>query len=171
MDKEIEASFHQQIEAFRQCRTRLIDYKAQVFPREQPVQVNCARYQGTAIVILDAECPPDMLAVGLPNGNHHWYPLEACTPANWPDPEPPVSAGTALLKFGAPPARLLTRPIISVDRRTGMLGIFDEFDLIWGFRAFEDEAHAVEMAKLWLKSFCNLDPEVVHPNVTKMKVN
>ena len=158
------------LEQFRGARDWLIGYRDRTFQPGDSVWVRCQRYEGPGKVSREDGCPPDLLPVQVPNGNVWWYPLEACSHQT-EAAEQPVGVAEALKKFGAPPDRKLTRPIISVDRRTGQLGIFDEFDLIWGFRAFEDEAHAIKMATLWLKSFCSLEPEVVYPSIHSMRVN
>lgn len=154
---------------FRERRDLLKSYRNQTFPSGTPVQVDCKRYTGPGKVVDDPDCPPDCLPVRVPNGNVWWYPLEACRPSH-PPVEPPGSLEQALKKFGKPPDWQVTRPVISIDRQTGMMGVFDEFELIWGFRPFTDETAAVALATTWLKSFCAVEPEVRYPSIRKLNL-
>lgn len=83
----------------------------------------------------------------------------------------PEDATAALAKFGPPPSCKVERPVISIDRQTGMMGIFDEFELIWGFKPFGDEEQAVQLAKVWLSRFCEAAPEIRYPCIRRIRVN
>ena len=54
--------------------------RAKHFYHGTPVMVMCNRYHGQGVAVTDHLCPPDKVAVALPNGNTWWYPMEAVRP-------------------------------------------------------------------------------------------
>ncbi len=64
----------------------------------------------------------------------------------------------------------LKRPQISVDRQAGKIAVFDDFSCIRDFQPFTDEAAAVAEAKTWLKQWTELEPEMVYPQITSMRI-
>jgi len=53
--------------------------------KKRHVTVNAPRYHGPGVAVLDFECPPEMVAVRLPNKNVWFYPIDTVTPT----PKPP----------------------------------------------------------------------------------
>ena len=53
--------------------------KAELFYHGSEVDVYDPRYQGPGLAVTDGQCPPDQVAVSLPNGNTWWYPIDAVT--------------------------------------------------------------------------------------------
>lgn len=71
-------SSHDLVDLFAKAKKDLEDFKAKNFPFYAPVMVNSQRYEGPGIVWNDENCPPDKLAVRLPNDNVWWYPVCDC---------------------------------------------------------------------------------------------
>lgn len=70
---EVDAAW---VRRYRHWQSRLERAKELIFKRGTKVVVNCERYQGPGVVVLNSECPPDRLPVRIPNGNVWFYPLE-----------------------------------------------------------------------------------------------
>ncbi len=68
---------------YRNAVKSLEDLKANELPRGARVLVNHERYSGEGVVATDSECPPDQVAVLLPNGNVWRYPLESVRAINF----------------------------------------------------------------------------------------
>lgn len=71
-------SSHDLVDLFAKAKKDLEDFKAKNFPFYAPVMVNSQRYEGPGVVWNDENCPPDKLAVRLPNDNVWWYPVCDC---------------------------------------------------------------------------------------------
>lgn len=65
---------------YRRALKALEKWKAKRFYHGTPVIVSCERYEGPGIAVSDGQCPPDRVAVSLPNGNTWWYDVESVRP-------------------------------------------------------------------------------------------
>ena len=67
-------------------RDRLVKYRAALFPKGTVVRVECERFNGLGIVVIDGDCPVECLPVFVQSRNVWFYPLEKCRP--FPGPRP-----------------------------------------------------------------------------------
>ena len=49
------------LEEFLSGRDRLVKYRAALFPRGTVVRVECERFDGVGIAVIDSECPVECL--------------------------------------------------------------------------------------------------------------
>lgn len=68
------------LKRYRAALAALEKARAKRFYHGTPVLVSCRRYSGPGTAVTDNQCPPDQVAVLLPNGNVWWYPIEALRP-------------------------------------------------------------------------------------------
>lgn len=59
-------------------------------------------------------------------------------------------------------------PVISVDRQSKMIAIFDGLKLIRDFEPYDDEKDVIRLAKMWLALRTTIEPRVIYPQITKM---
>ncbi len=68
---------------------------------------------------------------------------------------------------------LITAPRISVQKQKDgyKIAIFDKpFTLVRDFIDYTEEAKGVQEAKDWIKQFSDVEPEIVRPAITKMRL-
>lgn len=65
---------------------------------------------------------------------------------------------------------VITRPQISIDRASKSFGLFDGWDLIREFEKYEDEETALAKAKELFAEKTDIQPEVVYPQITSMRI-
>ena len=63
-----------------------------------------------------------------------------------------------------------TRPVISVDRAAVKMAVFDDFTLVCPFRTYADEAQEIARLRAWIKQSTELEPTVVYPRITQVKM-
>jgi hypothetical protein len=68
------------LQKYRSSRDRLEMEKARIYYHGRAVRVDCDRYRGMGMSVTDNLCPPDQVAVSLPNGNTWRYALEDVMP-------------------------------------------------------------------------------------------
>ncbi len=68
---------------------------------------------------------------------------------------------------------LLTAPRISIQKQNSgcKIAVFDHpFTLVRDFVDYSEEAKGIQEAKDWIKQFSDVEPEIVRPQITKMKL-
>lgn len=64
----------------------------------------------------------------------------------------------------------MKQPIISIDRASKTYAIFDGLNLMHGFMEYVDENGAIEAAKNEIAKHTSIEPEIVYPKITGMKI-
>lgn len=66
----------------------------------------------------------------------------------------------------------MTHPTISIDRAARKFAVFDNhIDLVYPFTRYTDEKEALMMAREWVAGRTSIEPVVVYPRVTKMRMS
>lgn len=64
----------------------------------------------------------------------------------------------------------LVQPQISVDRQSKTIAVFESFNCVRDFIPYTDEAVAVAEAKAWVKERSDVEPEMIYPQITSMRM-
>lgn len=65
----------------------------------------------------------------------------------------------------------MKNPSISVDRKAKQIAVFDQFTCVRDFQPYTDEAAAVEEAKKWVKERTDIEPTLIYPRITNIRMS
>ena len=65
----------------------------------------------------------------------------------------------------------MTNPIISVDRSSERIAIFDGDLLARDFESYDHEGNAIKAAEAWVAQRSQVKPNVVYPHIRRMTIS